>query len=517
MAMTHPAKLLLLGSMFAVACLCVAPRARAQSDLSLVSRVPADVIDAEQLRAALEAELQVPTVLRDAPTGPTVQVEAETLHAVRVSFIRAEKAPVERTVDVSAQAEHASGIIVLLASNLVRDEAGELLAQLSAARPKPAAPSPPPPPAKPVRQFVNNACADNKLTKVPFGADFVPFVGMSMRHGTRAERGFSLNLLGGITGAVRGVELAGVFNLDRYSMCGVQLAGTFNFVGGDVSGVQLSGVNIATGSLRGAQLSEANIVGSDLSGAQLGMLNWAGGFVDGAQLGLANIAGDGLDGAQLGLANLSADAVSGAQLGLVNISADAVSGAQLGLVNIASKRVDGAMIGLVNVAEDADAAVGLVNVIWNGRAQIDVWATDAGLIMAGTTQGGRVTHNIYGIGIRPMADSPAFAMTLGIGARLYNTSWLTVDLDALSYGIVHTDPNGGAAEWVNLQQLRVPVSFAPLRGVWLFVAPSVSVSVIDKDSHMQKLALIGSKRVTSDDSDTNVRIWGGLSLGLRFF
>lgn len=499
--MTHVAKLLLVGISIVLALCGAVPDALAQSDMTLVSRVPAELMDDEALRAALESELQVVTVLREAPSGPTVQVEADTLQSVRVSFLRDDKAPVERTIDVSAQAGHATGIVALLASNLVRDEAGELLAQLSAASPA----IPPPAPKQvepPPRIFRNHACAPNALRHVPIGADIVPFVGTSMRQGTTVERGMSFNLLGGITGGVRGFELAGVFNIDRYTLCGAQFAGTFNFVGEDASGAQFSMANIVGGSMHGAQFAQANIVGTDLKGAQFGLLNLSGGFASGGQFGLVNIAGDGLDGAQLGLANIATGSGDGAQIGLFNLT---------------SEKMRGALVGLVNVAEDADAAVGLVNVIWNGRAQLDVWGTDAGLVMAGVTQGARVTHNLYGIGFRPMGDTPAFAWTFGLGVRVANLPWLTVDIDAVGYGLLRKNPENGRADYASIQQLRIPVSLALVRGVWLFVAPSLSVSIADRDSHLQKLGLFGSERVTNDNAELNVRIWPGLSLGARFF
>jgi uncharacterized protein YjbI with pentapeptide repeats len=510
--MTHLARLLFLFLL-----LPALPRAHAQSDITLVTHTPAQ-LDPEALRSALESELQVSTVLRAEPSGPTLQVDAETLQAVKVSFLREGKPDVERTVDVSTQADHATGIVALLASNLVRDEASELLAQLSAARPVPAPAPEAPPPAAP-RPFLNHACQPNKLKPRSIGADILPFLGTSMRDGTRVERRLSLNLFGGITGGVRGLELGGIFNIDTHTLCGAQFGGSFNFVGDDAAGAQFSGVNIVGGSMFGAQFSQANIVGRDFKGAQLGMLNLAGQRAFGAQLGLLNIAGEDLSGAQLGLVNIAGGTAAGAQLGLVNFAGGAASGAQLGLVNIAGEQVDGAMIGLVNVAKDADAAIGLVNVIWNGRAQLDAWATDAGLIMIGATQGARITHNTYGIGIKPMADGPAFATAFGIGVRLFAAERLTIDLDVVSYNLFRQDPESSSFDFASIHQLRAPVSFALLRGVWIFVAPSVSVSLAERDSHLFKtnFGLFGSERVSSVDSDVTVRIWPGLSAGLRFF
>jgi hypothetical protein len=309
-------------------------------------------------------------------------------------------------------------------------------------------------------------------------------------------------LIGGITGGVRGVELGGVFNVDRYSLCGVQLSGTFNYVGDDVAGAQFSMINIAGGDVLGAQLAQVNFAGGDMLGAQLGMLDIVGGHIAGAQLGLVNVAAGGS---------------SGAQLGLVDVAVGDSEGAQLGLVNVTTGRFRGALVGLVNVAEDADAAVGLLNVIWHGRAQLDVWATDAGLIMAGVTPGARLTHNVYSIGIKPMGDAPALATAVGMGFRPFSASRFTVDIDALSYGLMRKNPEDSKWDFASIHQLRVPVSFAPVPRVWIFIAPSVSVSVVEASSSLQKLALFGSTRLTSAGADTVVRIWPGLSAGVRFF
>jgi hypothetical protein len=499
--MMHSRKLL-LAALCLAAGLCASTPVSAQSDITLVSHVSSPPLEAEALRASVEAELQVPTTLRAQPSGPTLQVDAETLSAVRVSFVRQGKPTVERTLDVSTQAEQASSIVGLVAANLVRDEAGELLAQLSAASAKPPAPAEPAP--RRVSLWAENACRKpNTLRHVPIGVDFVPYVGTSISHGFRVERSFSLNIIGGITGGVRGVELGGVFNIDGSSMCGAQLAGTFNYVGGDVAGAQFGLLNITAGNVVGAQFAQLNLAGGDLLGAQLGLLDIVGGHLIGAQLGLANIAADG---------------VGGLQYGLLNVSVGDTEGAQLGLVNVTTHRVNGAMVGLVNVAAEADAAVGLVNVIWNGRAQLDVWATDAGLIMVGAMPGAKYTHNIYGVGIKPMGDTPAFATALGIGVRPYSGSRLTVDIDVITYGLMRRDTAASTWDFATLNQLRVPVAFAPLPKIWVWVAPTLSVSVANVDSNLQKLALFGSQRLTSsDNTETAVRIWPGLSVGARFF
>lgn len=500
--------------------------ASAQTSLGLVCDTP--LLDGRDLRAAVEQELKVPVKLLPQPNGPSLLVEAESLAAVHVRFVRMDQPSVERTVDVSAQAPQALTLIALLSANLARDEASELLSQLGAApppapvaEPLPAAPAPPPvvaaapPPApapvepQPVRRSLkppkplNLGCLANDLRKVKVGADFVPYVGTSMRDGVEVERRISFNLIGGITGAVRGLELGGVFNIEAHNVCGAQLAGVFNYVQEHVSGVQLSMLNFAGGGVFGAQLGQVNIAGAHVYGAQVGEVNIAGSDVTGVQVGLVNISGGYHYGAQLGLANIIAGEARGLQLGLVNVSA---------------KRDHGALLGLVNAAQNADVSIGLVNVLWHGRTQLDAWATDAGLLMLGFEHGARYSHNIYGFGIKPMAGSPAFSAAFGFGFRVLHAGILTVDVDALTYGLMRRNSERDRLDFASIHQLRVPFTFSFVRGVGLFIAPSVSVSMADSQSNLAgNLALYDSTRLIRDaNSDWQLRLWPGLSIGLRF-
>ena len=117
-----------------------------------------------------------------------------------------------------------------------------------------------------------------------------------------------------------------------------------------------------------------------------------------------------------------------------------------------------------------------------------------------------------------MGDAPALATALGLGVRPYSSSWLTVDIDVISYYLLRKNPADSRWDFAGIHQLRVPVSFAPVRGIWFWLGPTVSVSTVDSDSHLQKLALFGSSRLTNaGNTDTVVRLWPGLSLGARFF
>jgi hypothetical protein len=67
---------------------------------------------------------------------------------------------------------------------------------------------------------------------------------------------FSLNIFGGYSGGVDGMELGGLFNIDKKDAQYFQAAGLFNMVGGNTNGVQLAGIsNTVLKSVQGVQAS----------------------------------------------------------------------------------------------------------------------------------------------------------------------------------------------------------------------------------------------------------------------
>jgi hypothetical protein len=533
--------------------LTAASRVAAQSEsLPLTCDTSTAGMSAEALRAAIEHELALPVKLVDgaSATGSThLAISATSQAAVNLTFVRADGSTIERTVDVSSSGTHAGETLALVAANLMRDEAADLLDALRKGQPAsaqpPAAvakPEPPPPPPLP------KGCDSNSLRKVSVGLDVLPYIGMSSHDKTDVERKFSFNLFGGVTGAVRGFELGGFLNLDDHSVCGLQISGAANLVNGPVQGVQLGMVNwangrvdgaqfglvagalgtmqgaqyglveIAGGAVTGAQFGLVNVGGDSLTGAQFGLGNLAATSVQGVQFGLANIAGDTLTGVQAGLANVAVSGASGAQLGLANISGGKTSGLQLGLANVSAGPVRGAMIGLVNTAENADAAIGLVNVLWKGQTHLDVWGTDFGVFAVGIDHGGRYLHNIYGLGITRRAGKAVFAPVYGIGGRLVQTRRWMVDLDVLGYWLLLHDGDQNEVDYAFVGSLRVPIAYRFTPEFAFFVSPALNVSVADRaDNLIPDPSLLGGTTLTKGSAKELVQMWPGFTVGVRVF
>ncbi len=155
------------------------------------------------------------------------------------------------------------------------------------------------------RQRIQSLNIPDFFASKPFQVSLTP--GLST-HGlltSQVINKFSLNLAGGYTAGVNGVEAGGLFNINRVNSKYVQLAGVFNLVGGNVTGLQLAGVN--------------NRVLDSVKGVQLaGFVNKAEGQVSGVQIAALNNEARKLKGLQIGLVNV-VDTSEGASIGLINI------------------------------------------------------------------------------------------------------------------------------------------------------------------------------------------------------
>ncbi|TWV99569.1 carboxypeptidase-like regulatory domain-containing protein [Chitinophaga pinensis] len=222
------------------------------------------------------------------------------------------------------------------------------------------------------RQRMQSLNLSDFFTRQPYQYSLVPALGTHGKLGSQVVNKFSLNLIGGYTAGLSGVEIAGVFNIDQKAVKWVQAAGVFNIVGGHFTGVQIAGIhNHIMDSLNGVQAGGvSNILKYSFRGAQIsGIYNQAGGDGQGMQIGgiLNNALAD-IHGAQIsGALNSAVGVVKGAQIaGAINFGKDSIDGAQIGgAVNIGWLKIDGAQIaGAINISrKEVDGAqiAGAVN------------------------------------------------------------------------------------------------------------------------------------------------------------
>ncbi|XXT14448.1 hypothetical protein WME94_29795 [Sorangium sp. So ce429] len=496
-------------------------------------------LDPEAVRAAVGRELGDPVALSPSANAgrPTLVLRGEPDGRVTLTYSSTDGRHIGRTIDVPEDPDRAAEAIALLAGNLVRDEAAELAAALGKRPPEEPAASPTPPAAgapKPPGQAARSAkaappepppCALPGAMTVLVGGDFVPFVGSSSFTGTNVVRHYSLNLVGGYTAGVTGVELGAGVDISSSFMCGAQLSAAANLVLGPARGAQLTGgLNLAM-SLRGAQAGPINVVTGPVDGVQGGVLNVAG-PVDGVQGGAVNIAAGSVAGAQLGLVNVAVGestdvqvsllnaAVSkstNVQVSLANVAAGESTGTQIGLLNVATGKVGGVQIGLVNYADKSPFSLGLLNIIRDGRLDVDVWGLESGIVMAGLKHGSDHFHNIYGVGVRLVGDRPLVAYALGLGGRISVGERAFIDLDALGYSL--HDPSSSFQPAAVLTQARALLGVRLAPEFAIFGGPSYNVAFGDTPEDA-RLSPYGSIPLRLNDTDAQ-RAWPGVVLGVE--
>lgn len=272
----------------------------------VVESDPEGAVDFERLRALLSADLGAPV----SPSGGKVTVTVR--YRDRKLTVRADHGDgrvLERTIEAEeATAEREAS---LLASNLARDEARELLDDLEARRRPP--PSPPPATSEPRRSekeppnvFASTALFYPLATNwsEPEARAYVDFtllfgrngsvhgahIGSFAHHVSGEVVGAQIDGFAGVTKDLRGAQLAGFSTITRDQAQGVQVAGAVTYAG-EIDGVQVAPVTIAH-DVNGVQLGAVNI-GSHVKGAQVGAINIAD-EVDGVQLGAVSINRDGV-------------------------------------------------------------------------------------------------------------------------------------------------------------------------------------------------------------------------------
>ena len=363
-----------------------APDAPAAKDsLPVTIALGSTPIQAEAVRAAIEAELNVAVRVEDLLTEEGLSVNV-TRRRATVSFRSKDGQATTRSLDLPANTEQAVEVIALLAGNLARDEASELLSRLAPPKAPPApettepapqeeaAPSPPaeapPAPPKPEekKEPAKKPEAPGKKKQkldglIPTTANLslyhpITLIDHTERRALRFEGGLAYSRVGAIQGigftlgyqrvekGVRGV--VGSLGLTRVDgdLIGVQWSALFSEGHGKIRGAEVGSlVALRWGNVEGAQASAFFAYAKNVVGIQAS----AGGVyaedVVGGQASLVTVARD-IEGGQISLVGVARD-IDGGQLGLVNVARSA--DVQLGLVNIA-ERVDGAALGLVSIA-----------------------------------------------------------------------------------------------------------------------------------------------------------------------
>lgn len=196
-------------------------------------------------------------------------------------------------------------------------------------------------------------------------------------HGTEAlsySNRFSAHAFAGLSGAERGVALAGFALIVKDSATGLQAAGFLN----------------STGTSQGV-----------------------------AMAGFINVSGNA--GTQLG--------------GFMNIAKDVKGVQAAGFLNLA-KKVKGVQIaGFLNIADSSDYPIGLVNIIHNGEKSIGLSTDETLTNLVTFRSGGRKLYGILGAGYNGHDKKDLYAWEGGLGAHFQLAHNCRLNTELVSIGL----------------------------------------------------------------------------------
>ncbi|MBS1567222.1 MAG: carboxypeptidase-like regulatory domain-containing protein [Bacteroidetes bacterium] len=265
------------------------------------------------------------------------------------------------------------------------------------------------------RQLVQSLNLKKFFTERPFQLSLLPGISTHGWLNAQVVNKVSLNMLGGYSAGVNGVELGGWFNIDKQSVRWVQMAGWFNLVGGSMTGFQAAGLhNLVLDSVTGAQFSGiSNVVKKKFHGFQAA--------------GIYNHVGDSMKGAQMaGIANFTRKSLTGFQAaGIANVSTCEVKGTQMaGIVNY-THRLKGVQIGLINIADTSEGcSIGLINIVLKGYHKLVLSANEVTNTNAAFKTGTEKFYSILQAGSQTGTSEKLYSFGYGVGWNIHlNDRW----------------------------------------------------------------------------------------------
>lgn len=370
----------------------------------------------------------------------------------------------------------------------------------------------------------------------PYQFSLTPGLGTHGRMGAQVVNKLSVNVIGGYTAGINGVELAGIFNIDKKEVKYVQAAGIFNVVGGDVIGVQLAGIhnqvldsvvgvqaggisNMAMGNFVGVQLGGiVNIVEKNMMGVQAaGIYNMEMDSMQGVQLsGLFNHVQKNMRGVQAaGIMNNVPARTDGLQVaGLANSSKKEMRGMQISTIVNYTKRLKGLQIGLINIADTSSGwQIGVINIVIHGMHRFSLSANEMLPLNLAYKSGSNKMYSIVQVGFSPEQHAKAYGFGYGIGYGVNFSPNFSLATELIQQNVY-------VGRWKHLPQVYRLQTLAQLKlgkNISLFAGPAISLydPAYFQPSEGYKTILPGAGYQTF--AVGNCRAWVGWTAGINFF
>jgi hypothetical protein len=340
---------------------------------------------------------------------------------------------------------------------------------------------------------------------VPVRVAFLPGVSTQGRNDIYTTSNLSLNVLGGTTGSINGLELGSLFNINKRNMHGAQSAGLFNMTEGSVKGLQMAGL--------------LNNVKENFSGVQsAGLVNYVAKNAYGIQkAGLYNQTSGSFTGLQAaGIVNYTHEKFRGLQLaGVANINNSTVTGFQAAGVFNYTKHLKGVQLGLINVADTSDGfSIGLINIVKKGYHKIAISSNEVLNTNIAVKTGNAKLYNILFVGINAGQNNKSFSYGYGIGHEIKLGNRFAVNPELTTQYLYL-----GSWHYFNsLSKLQLLASVTLMPGVAFFAGPSFAVYYTEQPNAMKgyKFNLPSDNYHAFDLWNKNVKGWIGWTAGINF-
>jgi hypothetical protein len=450
-----------------------APKEEAVGVLAVEVEPGAGGLDAASLRESIAREAAVRVTDAGAQPGPRLAVRGNGEHGLTFRLVGAGQHDTERTIELpdgsDAKRLATAGLV---AASLLEDDAAELLARLRAEAKKPEPPSPPSEAELRRRQRLaarlpRPTCGARRPELVRFfGADVAPFVGMSAFEPAGTVRHVSLELLGGGTSGVTGLEFSPLVTFNAGFVCGVQFSGLGSWTSDHVHGAEISG-----------------------------FIGWA----------------DKVEGVQgNGFLSVTTHTLRGLQFAPIAM-ANEIQGVQLGSVTVAGD-VHGLQLGVLNVARSSDASVGVLSLVTSGRTTLHGFVNSNGVASVAVQHGSRYVHNFYGGSVSAGGqDGVGFGPLIGIGAHGYEDARFYLDIDLFSHILFGSK---GSAKPQSLWEARVVAGWRLSPTFALYAGPLFDALDVPKGESRRALDGVVLKKALGTGDHTTY-LSPGLVVGVR--
>jgi hypothetical protein len=365
-------------------------------------------------------------------------------------------------------------------------------------------------------QSTNNKAPD---IKTPVRIALLPGLSSAGKNDKYTTSNFSLNVLGGSTGGINGLELGTLFNINIKNMQGVQAAGYFNITHGDVNGIQMAGwFNGVKGNLTGIQYGgTVNYVKKDTRGLQTaGIFNQTSGSLIGAQAGgIANCTWQSVKGMQMaGIGNINNGSLKGLQIaGIGNINNGHMNGVQISSILNYTKHLNGLQVGLINIADTSNGfSIGLINIVRKGYYKITVSTNEVLNTNLAIKSGNAKLYNILMVAINAGNDEKIFSYGYGIGHEIKAAKWLTINPEITSQYLYLGNWN-----YTNqLSKCQVLATVKLTKGIALFGGPSFAAYYSDQPAAEKgyRYSIPGDNYHTFELWNDKVTGWIGWTAGI---